>query len=580
MDTDEHLTTEQLFSRTKQRRFYMLKRQLLAVAVASVVGLLAWIHALEPLDLVLVDAWQSRPFSSAPANVILVTISAKSIDQIGKWPWPFFRHAVLIELMTRWEARSVYIDHTFSEKNPAEDQAALQAVLIKHAIPTFLAADYVPQFRQPVAGLGILDDAAQKKMNWAMPASDIAPHVSVGHRKVQPSTDRVFRFWKPWLSSEGQTYPFAALKMQMELHPNFKGVENAPQKRLLIPWERKTFEKIERIEFSDLMQSYLAVREGMQPKIKPALFKGKNVFVGLADEAQTFSGITPWRQTVFPVEVMAAVFASLDAGSAGKIIVPQRISVGFFLIVAAVIIVLARFRIGRVFWSVWLALVSLTALVWLMFLWLDFWFSPAATLLFLYISAAVIFTFDALNEQKQRTTLFHLATRDGLTNLYVIRHFRIIMNQITIEARARKEPLGVILLDIDHFKKINDTFGHPAGDMVLKKTADVIQSVIRQKRKFQEIDFIARYGGEEFVILVRGTTLEIITEKIAERIRIAIETAHFEWEKKRIMVTISLGVAVLKPEENIPDPMMHRADKALYLAKKNGRNQVKTERDL
>ena len=191
-----------------------------------------------------------------------------------------------------------------------------------------------------------------------------------------------------------------------------------------------------------------------------------------------------------------------------------------------------------------------------------------------------VLIFDSLTGSQERSNLFHLATRDGLTGLYVIRHFRVIMNQMTREARARKENIAVILMDIDHFKKINDTYGHPAGDMVLKKTAEAIQAAVRQKRTMKDIDFVARYGGEEFIILIRRNSLENVAGRIAERIRKTIQAAEYDWNGTRISVTVSLGVAMLGDTENIPDAMVHRADKALYLSKQNGRNRVSTEEDI
>jgi diguanylate cyclase (GGDEF)-like protein len=192
-----------------------------------------------------------------------------------------------------------------------------------------------------------------------------------------------------------------------------------------------------------------------------------------------------------------------------------------------------------------------------------------------------LFIFSAIYVQtaamRERSHLFHLATRDGLTELYVIRHFRLIMNQIVRETSARKQPLSVILLDIDDFKKINDTYGHPAGDMVLKKTASVILAFIRKRRPFREIDFAARYGGEEFIIMLRRAGLKEAAGIAAERIRKKIEEIKFEWEGKPIRVTVSLGVAVRHPGENVPDPMVHRADAALYKAKQAGKNRVCTE---
>jgi diguanylate cyclase (GGDEF)-like protein len=150
----------------------------------------------------------------------------------------------------------------------------------------------------------------------------------------------------------------------------------------------------------------------------------------------------------------------------------------------------------------------------------------------------------------------------------------MILNQSVTDAKERKQPLAVILMDIDNFKKINDTYGHPAGDMVLKKAAQEISRCFRVKRASHQVDFAARYGGEEFIIMLRGAALQDAGFKVAERVRQTVEKAEFDWEGVKIPVTLSLGVAMLHEDENVPDLMVRRADEALYRAKKAGKNRV------
>ena len=208
----------------------------------------------------------------------------------------------------------------------------------------------------------------------------------------------------------------------------------------------------------------------------------------------------------------------------------------------------------------------------------SYW-SPVTVLLLVALTAAALLAEEFLHAEAQKNLFFQLATRDGLTNLYSIRHFRVLMNQLIYEAVLKKSPLSLILVDLDHFKRINDTYGHPAGDEVLRKAAQSILAVVRQRRPLEDIDFVARYGGEEFMVLVRHCDMEMSMD-VAERIRYALENTSIEYEGKLIPVTASLGVATLSPGENIPNPMVHRADKALYLAKQTGRNRVCTENQI
>jgi diguanylate cyclase (GGDEF)-like protein len=123
------------------------------------------------------------------------------------------------------------------------------------------------------------------------------------------------------------------------------------------------------------------------------------------------------------------------------------------------------------------------------------------------------------------------------------------------------------MLDIDHFKRLNDSFGHPAGDAVLKNSARVLDRQLRRG------DLSARYGGEEFVVILPGTE-EAGAVHLAERIRSALEKSQLIFEGTRIGVTASLGVAVWDGAAD-PEALVAAADRALYAAKQGGRNQVR-----
>ena len=155
------------------------------------------------------------------------------------------------------------------------------------------------------------------------------------------------------------------------------------------------------------------------------------------------------------------------------------------------------------------------------------------------------------------------AVTDGLTGL---RNHRAFQEQLALawEQSVRyRHPLSLVLLDVDHFKAFNDTFGHPAGDAALCKVATVLQACARTT------DFVARYGGEEFVLLLPETDAEGAV-RAAERIRAAL--AEQAWEYRAI--TVSGGVATCTPDLDSPAALLETADKALYAAKAAGRNRV------
>lgn len=133
-------------------------------------------------------------------------------------------------------------------------------------------------------------------------------------------------------------------------------------------------------------------------------------------------------------------------------------------------------------------------------------------------------------------------------------------------------PLGIASLDIDHFKKVNDTYGHSAGDYVLVEFANLVKQKYRSKD-----DFLARAGGEEFVLMVcrRPATQAIIQ---LENLRKAIESHEFIYENKKIPITVSIGYATMSPKDTCWEDVLDRSDKALYEAKNGGRNQVASEK--
>lgn len=155
---------------------------------------------------------------------------------------------------------------------------------------------------------------------------------------------------------------------------------------------------------------------------------------------------------------------------------------------------------------------------------------------------------------------------DALTGLPNRRQLLVVLDRAHQQARDLNQALAVAILDIDHFKRVNDTFGHVVGDRVLQRVARAAASALRGS------DFIGRFGGEEFIIVLPNAPLDV-AETIADRVRAAIETDVMEGLGERPRVTASLGVAGWQPGEAMT-ALLQRADEALYDAKRNGRNLV------
>ena len=171
-----------------------------------------------------------------------------------------------------------------------------------------------------------------------------------------------------------------------------------------------------------------------------------------------------------------------------------------------------------------------------------------------------------INRANTYSKVLQYATLDALTNLNNRRQFEVRLKQEIATTKRQKNPLCAMMVDIDFFKKVNDTYGHASGDAVLRTVASIIKEHLR------ESDIPSRYGGEEFAVLLPYTHIEE-AKIVGERLRKAVETTPIPIDKKNINVTISMGLAEFSPQETGED-LFKRADSALYEAKESGRNKV------
>jgi len=175
----------------------------------------------------------------------------------------------------------------------------------------------------------------------------------------------------------------------------------------------------------------------------------------------------------------------------------------------------------------------------------------------------------ALTLDKKNVLLRELSIKDGLTGLYNYRFFREILNEQYNLAKRFRFPLSCIMIDIDYFKAVNDTYGHQAGDAVLSQLSEILRNNVR------DADKAVRYGGEEFVIMLPYTDSGDAFIK-AERLRKVVSDYPFTAGSRTISMTISLGIATFSDNKNIKqaEQLVMYADKALYQAKQRGRNQT------
>lgn len=590
MDPHEPIeTTEKLFGRIRSREYKQWVRFGISFLIIVVFSLLLWTHRLDRFENIVLDGLiKHAPSPRIHPAVTLIAISPADLDEIGAWPWPRSYHAILIRLLDRWKASAAVLDLDFSEPTGVKDDQDFAQVLQKISLPVYLPANLKPLKEKKfwIHGMPVVLNQPAGEMVWSRPFPEFEKSVkTIGHHQLTADPDGVLRRFDPYLRRGEEGYPFLALpaayhfsKQKLSLPQDWSSLGD-DQGRVLIPWLKHSEGAFPSYSYAELVHSFYAIEKGQKPVIDPGKIVGKICLIGLTAESYAEFKTTPFHLSYPSLQVMAEI---MNSALTGQWIRPAPVWLNLVCLLAIGLAAAFLFVVLRSAASLLAGL--LIGVVWFGFCFAVFYqmqiwlFSvyPLLLILCLFIFSAI---YVQITTAQEKTHLFHLATRDGLTELYVIRHFRVIMNQVVREASIRREALSIILFDIDNFKKINDTYGHPAGDYVLKKIAGLVLTYVRKKRAFRDIDFAARYGGEEFIVMLRKASLKEASLLAAERIRRAVEQEVFEWEGQRISVTISLGVASLHLGENVPDPMVHRADAALYEAKRTGKNRVCTEKD-
>ena len=179
----------------------------------------------------------------------------------------------------------------------------------------------------------------------------------------------------------------------------------------------------------------------------------------------------------------------------------------------------------------------------------------------------------SLENAKMYKRMEEMATTDGLTSLPNHRAFQSRLSEMLYRAERHRKPVSVVLTDVDKFKSINDTYGHPVGDAVLRRVAKVVADQVRK------VDHVARYGGEEFVMVLEETDAEG-AKLLCERVRQEVAAQVMTSEKGSFRVTISLGIASYPIDGKEKSELIERADQALYRAKQTGRNRTVPFREI
>ncbi|MFA5369116.1 MAG: diguanylate cyclase [Candidatus Omnitrophota bacterium] len=570
---------------------YSVKRYAITFACCVVALFLFQVHLLDKVELILLD-YRFRLKPSPPMNeeIVSIDIAQDSIEHLGRWPWDRNWHAGMITALKEFNARAVFYDVIFSE--PTSDAYdAVMSESLTHAGNVYLP--YVFNVEAMDSRRPITDDDIYG-VDASIPQFALLAK-GTGFINILPDPDGILRRVPLIIEYGGKRYLQAALCLACDLlgvaegeivvkkgkyiRLIVKGKEGIAARNIDIPidanyqmminWPSRWKESFKHFSFLDVLRSFSMVYKNQRPLIQPGFFKGKICVVGMSVSGLIDIKPTPLEPLYPAMGVNACVLDNILRSDFCRPADGVLTALLIILMAFFTTLLLSLYHPVRGLVSVVVLLSCFSAASIAVFLYFGLWVNityPAFAMIFTYTGIMIYNEFRIMLEKKR---FFDMAITDALTGLYQKSHFNTLMKSVFADRRScrnKKGRMSLIIADIDHFKQINDTYGHLFGDVVLKNVARTIKSACRP------LDICARYGGEEFIIMLPQTTIKEAVS-FAERIRKAVEAKTFRYMKRSCKVTISLGVAELDQERN-QQLLVQKADMALYQAKARGRNIV------
>lgn len=564
---------------------------ILALVVASLVLILYQFDVLERLELLTLDfrfnlRHKLGYMKLKPSeDIVFIDMAEDSLAVLGAWPWPRKSHAYIIDALAKYKPKVIAFDVAFFEPQNDYDDNFLEKSM-REAGVVYLPSQYdlgVRKLKDLYRGEGA--SAIHEPLPRFM-----ARVMGSGHINATPDQDGTLRRVHPVLSYAGKrTYQFGiAIGSRMlgvrpeDIHfdarrhiilmklpgERWEKIPLDRNNQLIVNWMGKWEEKeFPHYSYIDVIRSYAQIKEDKKPIIDLNVFKDKVCIIGLTAAGTIDIKPIPIESAYPAVGTNAMVINSVltgnfirEASHAVNLLIVLVLSVlaTLFLCNLRAVSGIVLTILGIIFYG------AFSAALFVLFNIVIVTFYPAVGIFAAYVLTA---SYTQILQSLERARLFKQATRDGLTHLYNIRHFNLLLEAEFRNAAVYKlRNLSVIMADLDNFKKLNDTYGHQAGDIVLREVAAIIQSKCRQT------DVVGRYGGEEFVVMLTGARIKDAAD-IAEKIRAAVEDRKFKFRNAAYSTTISIGVAEYT-NESARGELVHKADTALYKAKGEGKNRV------
>lgn len=540
----------------------VVARLLTAMGASAVVILLVLSGITWRADTALYDLLVQRSAHAADERILVVAVDEKSLAELGRWPWSRRVHAQLIDALSASGAKSIALDILLSEPalyDPEGDALLTQALTRSHKV-------VLPVFAEPQQQNGPLVEL--------LPIPEFAASAAaLGHVDMALDSDGVARsmFLRAGLGTPH--WPSLALALHQlgnepgESDGNLPGLRNpqagtvAPQDwvrdhEVLVPYVNPPH-GFKRVSYSDVLND----------RVPAAQLKDRWILVGVTAAGMGGDVATPGWHANAPrlsgVDYQANALNMLLQDSA---IVPLSTVVqsllSIFLVVLPLLIYgLPGFR--KISTPIVLALLAVP-LVTLLLLWQGYWFAPLSAWVVLCIGTGMRLVRVVRRTQRR-------AQSDPLTGLANRHRFDEALALELRSAQRSGQPLSLLLLDVDHFKGLNDSQGHPTGDKVLRTLSGVLRDRARRPR-----DLVARLGGDEFAILLPETSSQAAAA-IATTVHVDLANLAAQNNAASPAFTISVGIHTTRQgETTTATEVFERTDAALYQAKQAGRNRSAT----
>lgn len=540
----------------------VVARLLTALGASAVVILLVLSGITWRADTALYDLLVQRSAHTADERILVVAVDEKSLAELGRWPWSRRVHAQLIDALSASGAKSIALDILLSEPalyDPEGDALLTQALTRSHKV-------VLPVFAEPQQQNGPLVEL--------LPIPEFAASAAaLGHVDMALDSDGVARsmFLRAGLGTPH--WPSLALALhQLGNEPggsdgNLPGLRNpqagtvAPQDwvrdhEVLVPYVNPPH-GFKRVSYSDVLND----------RVPAAQLKDRWILVGVTAAGMGGDVATPGWHANAPrlsgVDYQANALNMLlqDSAIVPLSTVAQSLLSIFLVVLPLLIYGLPGFR--KISTPIVLALLAVP-LVTLLLLWQGYWFAPLSAWVVLCIGTGMRLVRVVRRTQRR-------AQSDPLTGLANRHRFDEALALELRSAQRSGQPLSLLLLDVDHFKGLNDSQGHPAGDKVLRTLSGVLRDRARRPR-----DLVARLGGDEFAILLPETSSQAAAA-IATTVHVDLANLAAQNNAASPAFTISVGIHTTRHGETAtPTEVFERTDAALYQAKQAGRNRSAT----